>query len=58
MQRTETEALKYKNHFVFHCSLYKHIRELFLFHADNNILNINEINEVDKISVYVNQKWL
>ncbi len=29
-------------HFIFHCSLYKHIRDPFLHYIGNNILNINE----------------
>ncbi len=36
-------------HFIFHFSLYKTIRDPFLHHVGNTILNINENNEIDKI---------
>ncbi len=36
-------------HFIFHCSLYNNIRDQFLQHVGNTILNMNEKNEIDKI---------
>ncbi len=35
-------------HFIFHSSLYNNIRNPFLQHVSNTILNINEKNEIDK----------
>ncbi len=37
-------------HFIFHCS-YNNIRDQFLQHVGNTILNINEKNEIDKIKM-------
>ncbi len=39
-------------HYIFHCSLYNNIRDQFVQHVGNTILNINEKNEIDK-NVYV-----
>ncbi len=40
-------------HFIFHCSLYTNIRDPFLQHVGNTILNINEKNEIDKIKMFI-----
>jgi hypothetical protein len=45
-------------HFIFHCSLYKNIRDHFLHHVGNTILNINEMNEVDKIKVFMSKDFV
>ncbi len=42
-------------HFIFHCSLYKNIRDPFLHHVDNTILIINENNEIDKIKLFMSR---
>ncbi len=46
-------VVEYEYHFIFHCSLYKNIRDPFLRHVGNTVLNINEMNEVEKISIDV-----
>ncbi len=38
-------------HSIFHCSLYDNIRDQFVHHVGNTILNINEKNEIDKIKM-------
>ncbi len=42
-------------HFFFHCSLYNNIRDPFLQHVGNTILNINEKNEIYKIKVFMSK---
>ncbi len=44
-------------HFIFHCSLYNNIRDQFLQHVGNTILNINEKNEIDKIKMFMSNKF-
>ncbi len=41
--------------FYFHCSLYKNIRDPFLHHVGSTILNINEMNEIDKIKMFMSK---
>ncbi len=43
-------------HFIFHCSLYNDIRDPFLHHVGNTILNINEKNEIDKIRMFMSKE--
>ncbi len=45
-------------HFIFHCSLYKNIRDPFLHHAGNTILNINKMNEIDKIQMFMSTEFV
>ncbi len=45
-------------HFIFHCSLYNHIRDPFLQHVGNTILNINEKNEIDKIEMFMSKEFV
>ncbi len=41
-------------HIMFHCSLEKKFTDPFLHHVCNTVLNIDQLNEVDKITnVYV-----
>ncbi len=42
-------------HFIFHCSLYTNIRNPFLHHVGNTILNINEKNEIYKIKLFMSK---
>ncbi len=42
--------------FIFHCSLYNNIRDPFLQHVGNAILNINETNEIDKIKRFISKE--
>ncbi len=43
-------------HFIFHCSLYNNIKDQFLQHVGNTILNINEKNEIDKIKMFISKE--
>ncbi len=45
-------------HFIFHCSLYNNIRDPFLHHVGNTILNINEKNEIDKIKMFMSEEFV
>ncbi len=45
-------------HFIFHCSLYNNIRDQFLQHVGNTILNINEKNEIDKITMFMSKEFV
>ncbi len=45
-------------HFIFHCSLYNNIRDSFLRHVGNTILNINEKNEIDKIKMFMSKEFV
>ncbi len=45
-------------HFIFHCSLYNNIRDQFLQHVGNTILNINEKNEIDKIKMFLSKEYV
>ncbi len=45
-------------HFIFHCSLYKKIRDPFLHHVHNTILNITEKNEIDKIKMFISKEFV
>ncbi len=45
-------------HFIFHCSLYNNIRDLFLQHVGNTILNINEKNKIDKIKMFMSKEFV
>ncbi len=45
-------------HFIFRCSLYDNIRDAFLQHVINTILNINEKNEIDKIKMFVSKEFV
>ncbi len=45
-------------HFIFHFSLYNNIREKFLQHVGNTILNINEKNEIDKIKKFMSKEFV
>ncbi len=44
--------------FIFHCSLYNNIRDQFLQHVGNTILNINEKNEKDKIKMFMSEEFV
>ncbi len=43
-------------HFICHCSLYNNMRDPFLQHVGNTILNINETNEIDKIKMFMSKE--
>ncbi len=43
-------------HFIFHCSLFNNIRDQFLQHVGNTILNINEKNEIDNIKMFMSEE--
>ncbi len=45
-------------HFIFHCSLYNNIRDQFLQHVGNTLLNINEKNEIDKIKMFMSKEFV
>ncbi len=45
-------------HFIFHCSLHNNIRDTFLQHVSNTILNINEKNEIDKIKMLMSKEFV
>ncbi len=45
-------------HFIFHVSLYNNIRDQFLQHVGNTILNINEKNEIDKIKMLMSKEFV
>ncbi len=45
-------------HFIFHCSLYNNIRNQFLQHVSNTILNINEKNEIDKTNMFMSKEFV
>ncbi len=45
-------------HVIFHCSLYNNIRDPFLQHVSNTILNINEKNEIDKIKMFISNEFV
>ncbi len=45
-------------HFIFHCPLYNNIRDQFLQHGGNTILNINEKNEIDKIKMFMSEEFV
>ncbi len=45
-------------HFIFHCSLYNNIRDQFLQHVGNTILNINEKNEIDKMKMFMSKEFV
>ncbi len=45
-------------HFIFLCSLYNNIRDQFLEHVSNTILNINEKNEIDKIKMFMSKEFV
>ncbi len=45
-------------HFIFHCSLYNNIRDPFLQHVGNTILNIYEKNEIDKIQMFMSKEFV
>ena len=54
----ESLVVEDEYHFIFHCSLYKDIRDPFLHHVGNNVLNINEMNEVDKMKVFMSKDFV
>ncbi len=45
-------------HLIFHCSLYNNIRDQFVQHVGNTILNINEKNEIDKIKRFMSKEFV
>ncbi len=45
-------------HFIFHCSLYNNIRDQFIQHVGNIILNINETNGIDKIKMFMSKRFV
>ncbi len=45
-------------HFIFQCSLYNNVRDQFLQHVGNTILNINEKNEIDKIKMLMYKEFV
>ncbi len=45
-------------HFIFHCSLYYDIRDPFLQHVGNTILNINEKNEIDENQMFMSKEFV
>ncbi len=45
-------------YFIFHCSSYNNIRDPFLQHGSNTILNINERNEIDKINMFISKEFV
>ncbi len=45
-------------HFIFHCSLYNNIRDQFLQHVGNTILIIYEMNEIDKIKMFMSKEFV
>ncbi len=51
-------VLEDEYHFIFHCSLYINIRHPFLHHVGNTVLNINEMNVVDKIQMFMSKVYV
>ncbi len=49
------DSLEDEYHFIFPCSLYNNIRDQFLQHVGNTILNINEI---DKIKMFMYKEFV
>ncbi len=45
-------------HFIYHCSLHRHIRDPFLHHVGNTILDINEMIEIDKILMFMSKEFV
>ncbi len=45
-------------HFIFHCSLYNNIRNPFLQHVGNTMLNINEKNKIDKKILFMSKEFV
>ncbi len=45
-------------YFIFHCSLYNNIRDPFLQHVGNTILNINEKNEIDEMKMFMSKEFV
>ncbi len=42
----------------FYSSLYNNIRDPFLQHVGNTILNINEKNEIDKKKIFMSKEFV
>ncbi len=45
-------------HLIFHCSIYKLNRDPFLQHVGYIILNINEMNKIDKIQMFMLKEFV
>ncbi len=54
----ESLVVEDEYHFIFHCSLYNNIRDQFLQHVGNTILNINDKNEIDKIKMFMSKEFV
>ncbi len=51
-------VVKDEYHFIFDCSLYNNIRDPFLQHVSNIILNFNEKSEIDKIKMFMSKEFV
>ncbi len=54
----ESLVVEDEDHFIFQCSLYKYIRDIFLHHVGSTVLNINKMNEADTIKVFISKQFV
>ncbi len=54
----DTLVVENEYHFIFHCSLHNNIRDQFLQHVGNTILNINEKNEIAKTKMFMSKEFV
>ncbi len=57
-QMCDSLVVEDEYYFIFHCSLYNNIREQFLQHVANTIININEKNEIDEIKMFMSKEFV
>ncbi len=55
---SDSLVVEVEYHFIFHCLLYNNMRDQFLQHVGNTILNINEKNEIDEIKMFMSKEFV